>query len=88
MSSAFNPCDFFAVSIKLCSDSSVMVFSNSVSTTPGSIHVTLMFERALNSCLNPSLKADDIANAILFAVQSPEHMNVNEILVRPTTQER
>ncbi|SVC06229.1 uncharacterized protein METZ01_LOCUS259083, partial [marine metagenome] len=33
------------------------------------------------------LKADDIANAILFAVQSPEHMNVNEILVRPTTQE-
>jgi len=34
------------------------------------------------------LEADDIANAILFAVQSPEHMNVNEILVRPTTQER
>ena len=34
------------------------------------------------------LKADDIASAILFAVQSPEHMNVNEILVRPTTQER
>jgi len=34
------------------------------------------------------LNADDIANAILFAVQSPEHMNVNEILVRPTTQER
>ena len=33
------------------------------------------------------LQADDIANAILFAVQSPEHMNVNEILVRPTTQE-
>jgi len=34
------------------------------------------------------LKAEDIAKAILFAVQSPEHMNVNEILVRPTTQER
>ena len=34
------------------------------------------------------LNADDIANAILFAVQSPEHMNVNEVLVRPTTQER
>ena len=34
------------------------------------------------------LYADDIANAILFAVQSPEHVNVNEILVRPTTQER
>jgi len=34
------------------------------------------------------LKADDIANAILFAVQSPEHMNVNEVLVRPTSQDR
>ena len=34
------------------------------------------------------LHADDIANAILFAVQSPEYMNVNEILVRPTSQER
>jgi len=34
------------------------------------------------------LKAEDIAEAILFAVQSPEHMNVNEILVRPTSQER
>ena len=34
------------------------------------------------------LNADDIANAILFAVQAPEHMNVNEVLVRPTTQER
>lgn len=35
-----------------------------------------------------ALKADDIAGAILFAVQSPPHMNVNEIMLRPTTQER
>jgi len=35
-----------------------------------------------------ALKAADIADAILFAVQAPEHMNVNEILIRPTTQER
>lgn len=35
-----------------------------------------------------ALYAEDIANAILFAVESPSHMNVNEILVRPTTQER
>ena len=35
-----------------------------------------------------SLTSQDIANAILFAVQAPEHVNVNEILVRPTTQER
>jgi NADP-dependent 3-hydroxy acid dehydrogenase YdfG len=35
-----------------------------------------------------ALHAEDIANAILFAVESPAHMNVNEIMVRPTTQER
>jgi len=35
-----------------------------------------------------ALQAEDIANAILFAVESPAHMNVNEILIRPTTQER
>ena len=35
-----------------------------------------------------SLKSEDIANAILFAVNSPAHMNVNEILIRPTAQER
>jgi NADP-dependent 3-hydroxy acid dehydrogenase YdfG len=35
-----------------------------------------------------SLRAEDIANAIMFAVESPAHMNVNEILIRPTAQER
>jgi len=41
-----------------------------------------------NSKKIQSLHADDIANAILYAVESPSHVNVNEILVRPTTQER
>ncbi len=35
-----------------------------------------------------ALKAEDIANTILFAVDSPPHMNVNEIAIRPTVQER
>ena len=35
-----------------------------------------------------SLQAEDIANAILYAVESPSHVNVNEILIRPTTQDR
>ena len=35
-----------------------------------------------------SLKPEDIATAILFALESPPQMNVNEILVRPTKQER
>ena len=35
-----------------------------------------------------ALQAEDIAKAILFAVDSPHYVNVNEILIRPTTQER
>ena len=35
-----------------------------------------------------SLHAEDIANAILFAVEAPSHVNINEVLIRPTTQER
>jgi NADP-dependent 3-hydroxy acid dehydrogenase YdfG len=33
-----------------------------------------------------SLQAQDIADAILYAVQAPSHVNVNEILIRPTQQ--
>ena len=34
------------------------------------------------------LQSEDIANAILYTLQTPAHVNVNEILLRPTTQER
>jgi NADP-dependent 3-hydroxy acid dehydrogenase YdfG len=34
------------------------------------------------------LQSEDVANAILYAIQTPNHVNVNEILLRPTTQER
>jgi NADP-dependent 3-hydroxy acid dehydrogenase YdfG len=33
-----------------------------------------------------ALKADDIARAVMFAVEQPPHVDVNEILVRPTDQ--
>ena len=33
------------------------------------------------------LQSQDVANAILYAVDSPSHVNVNEILMRPTQQE-
>ena len=33
------------------------------------------------------LQADDISDAIIFAIDAPNHMNVNEILIRPTAQE-
>jgi len=33
-----------------------------------------------------ALKADDVARAVMFAVSQPPHVDVNEILVRPTAQ--
>lgn len=35
-----------------------------------------------------ALDAQDIANAIFYALNSPAHVNVNEILVRPVQQDR
>jgi len=34
------------------------------------------------------LQSQDIANAILYAIDSPNHVNVNEIMIRPVQQER
>ena len=34
------------------------------------------------------LEADDIARAILYVVSQPEHVNINEVLIRPTGQRR
>jgi NADP-dependent 3-hydroxy acid dehydrogenase YdfG len=34
------------------------------------------------------LKPDDIARAVMFAVSQPRHVDVNSILVRPTTQDQ
>ena len=35
-----------------------------------------------------ALQADDIARAVVYAVEQPDHVSVNEVLVRPTVQER
>lgn len=35
-----------------------------------------------------SLTSEDIASAIVYAVTQPDHVNVNEILIRPVDQER
>lgn len=35
-----------------------------------------------------TLRADDIAEAIVYALGQPEHVSINEILVRPTDQVR
>jgi NADP-dependent 3-hydroxy acid dehydrogenase YdfG len=33
------------------------------------------------------LEADDIARAVMFAVSQPPHVDVNEMLIRPTAQD-
>jgi NADP-dependent 3-hydroxy acid dehydrogenase YdfG len=34
------------------------------------------------------LQSEDVANAIVFCVSQPDHVNINEVLMRPTDQER
>jgi NADP-dependent 3-hydroxy acid dehydrogenase YdfG len=36
--------------------------------------------------MNKKLESEDIAAGILYAVSQPEHVNVNEILIRPIEQ--
>ena len=36
--------------------------------------------------LDETLTADDIARAVMFAVDQPAHVDVNEIMIRPTAQ--
>jgi NADP-dependent 3-hydroxy acid dehydrogenase YdfG len=35
-----------------------------------------------------SLNAEDIANAIIYSLDSPPYLNINEILLRPVSQEK
>jgi NADP-dependent 3-hydroxy acid dehydrogenase YdfG len=41
-----------------------------------------------NVPLKEPLAAEDIARAVVFALEQPPHVDVNEILVRPTAQEQ
>ncbi|MGH8427877.1 MAG: SDR family NAD(P)-dependent oxidoreductase [Gammaproteobacteria bacterium] len=47
-------------------------------------------QQALNAWANSmrQLQSADVANAIIFCVEQPDHVNINEILMRPTDQER
>jgi NADP-dependent 3-hydroxy acid dehydrogenase YdfG len=47
-------------------------------------------QKALNAWADSmrQLQPEDIANAALYCVTQPTHVNVNEILIRPTDQER
>ena len=38
--------------------------------------------------LGEVLRAQDMANGILYAVSQPPHVSINEVLIRPTRQTR
>ena len=48
---------------------------------PGMVD-TPFFDNPVSNALHP----DDVARAVMFAVSQPPHVDVNEILVRPTAQ--
>jgi NADP-dependent 3-hydroxy acid dehydrogenase YdfG len=48
---------------------------------PGMVD-TPFFDNPVSDALEP----DDVARAVMFAVSQPPHVDVNEILVRPTSQ--
>ena len=49
---------------------------------PGMVD-TPFFDNPVSNALEP----DDVARAVLFAVQQPPHVDVNEVLLRPAAQE-
>ena len=48
---------------------------------PGMVD-TPFFDRRPSGALQP----DDVARAVIFAISQPAHVDVNEVLVRPTAQ--
>ena len=42
----------------------------------------------MRSEIGDLLQASDIADAIVYAIKSPQRVNINEILIRPTGQQR
>jgi NADP-dependent 3-hydroxy acid dehydrogenase YdfG len=51
-------------------------------------HVRQEVQDTLPPAMDEILEAEDIADAILYMVTRPRHMGVNEMLIRPTEQER
>jgi NADP-dependent 3-hydroxy acid dehydrogenase YdfG len=60
-------------------------------TTELTSHITQPEAKAASEKMHASMRAlhaDDIARAVVYVVSQPPHVAVNEVLVRPTDQER
>ncbi|WP_346623347.1 SDR family NAD(P)-dependent oxidoreductase [Blastococcus montanus] len=60
-------------------------------TTELTSHITQPEAKAASERMHASMRAlhaDDIARAVVYVVTQPPHVAVNEVLVRPTDQER
>jgi len=66
-----------AESLRLEADGAFRV----TSIEPGMVDTPFFDDKPTNA-----LEADDIARAVLYAVTQPAHVDVNEILIRPTAQ--
>ena len=53
--------------------------------SPGAVETPFWHERAPGA---EPLGSADVADAVIWAVTRPPHVDVNEILIRPTEQER
>lgn len=62
-----------------------LVATEITATIPDEEHRRSMEQRLQESA---PLQPEDIADAVLWAVTRPSHVSVNEVLVRPTEQER
>ena len=47
-----------------------------------------MIVTGASSSIRDPLHSKDIAESIMYALEAPPHVNVNEILIRPTSQVR
>jgi NADP-dependent 3-hydroxy acid dehydrogenase YdfG len=50
--------------------------------------VVLETLESMREQLGEVLRAQDVANGILYAVSQPPHVSINEVLIRPTRQTR
>lgn len=67
----------------------VVVIESGFVATELASHITDPSMRAVARDLMSSIRTlapEDVANAVLYAVSQPDHVAVNEILLRPTDQ--